>query len=293
MRSQKKNITAILLFLGVCTSLVYLYPQEKYVLSLFTSKMTDTASKAFGTLTNPATSTHRIVLTETGFSPTNSIIYVGDTVIFSTNTNRPFWPASSLHPTHEIYPEFDAKTPIAPQNSYQFTFTQPGSWAYHDHIASHYTGTIDVLETGETRIDKTKILTDDCMRLGGSQKTQCWDQQLKETVRIKGTDAGFEYLIAVYNAEPDVAKTCHEWVHVLGEAGYEVFAKGEDFKLRPETAWCSYGYFHGFMNAMIIDTGNLEQVVDFCNMAVTQLKEGQPENELPRGKPSPYSAIAP
>lgn len=232
-----------------------------------------------GSLTEPATSTHKIILTETGFVPERIVIRVGDKIVFTTRTNRPFWPASSLHPTHEIYPEFDAKTPIKPDESYEFIFNKPGSWGYHDHIASHYTGTVYVLAAGEERVKASVTLDNNCMAQKEQAKTQCWDTQLKEIVRTKGADAGFNYLIAVYNAEPEVAKTCHEWVHVLGEAGYEVFAKGKNFQLRPETAWCSYGYFHGFMNAMIADTGSLEKVVEFCAMAVAQLQSSQPEIE--------------
>ena len=46
--------------------------------------------------------------------------------------------------------------------------------------------------------------------------------------------------------------------------------KGGEVELREETSWCSYGYYHGFINGLIWNTGSIEKVMDFCNTAVAQ-----------------------
>ena len=66
------------------------------------------------TLTNPDRTEHTVQLTPTGFVPEELVIRQGEKVIFNNSEDYPFWPASSLHPNHEIYPEFDSMTVITP-----------------------------------------------------------------------------------------------------------------------------------------------------------------------------------
>ena len=85
-----------------------------------------------------------IILTENGFEPRYARINSGMTVVFSTNIDRPFWPASNLHPSHQIYSEFDPKEPIQAEAMWSFTFNKTGAWGFHDHIRSYFNGIIYV-----------------------------------------------------------------------------------------------------------------------------------------------------
>ena len=87
-----------------------------------------------------------VVLTNSGFNPPKIAIKKGSTVTFSTDTDRPFWPASNLHPDHDEYPDFDPKEPIPPDETWSFTFDQVGSWGMHDHLRSYFSGQIEVRE---------------------------------------------------------------------------------------------------------------------------------------------------
>lgn len=89
---------------------------------------------------------HRIVLTEDGFKPSKLTIKKGETIAFTTTTKNLFWPASNLHPSHLIYPEFDPQGPIQPDGVWSFTFEKVGEWKFHDHLAPYYTGVITVTE---------------------------------------------------------------------------------------------------------------------------------------------------
>lgn len=83
-------------------------------------------------------------MSDTGFSPNTITVKKGQTVEF-VNTGKDFhWPASDLHPTHEIYPEFDADKPIGPGDSYSFAFEKVGKWNMHDHLHARFRGTITV-----------------------------------------------------------------------------------------------------------------------------------------------------
>ena len=87
-----------------------------------------------------------VVLTNDGFEPRSVRIRNGTAVTFSTSRGSPFWPASSLHPNHKIYPEFDPRRPVSSDETWKFVFDQPGVWRYHDHIHSYFTGTIYVVD---------------------------------------------------------------------------------------------------------------------------------------------------
>lgn len=87
----------------------------------------------------------RIVLTESGYDPSNIEIERGTTVEFSTTAGRPHWPASNLHPSHTEYSEFDPLKPIESDQSWSFTFDQVGEWGFHDHLRSYFSGKIEVV----------------------------------------------------------------------------------------------------------------------------------------------------
>lgn len=87
-----------------------------------------------------------VVLGEKGFDPQEVTLQKGATITFSTTRNKPFWPASNLHPSHTIYSEFDPMRPLQPSETWQFTFDRVGDWAYHDHLRSYYVGIVHVVE---------------------------------------------------------------------------------------------------------------------------------------------------
>ena len=90
---------------------------------------------------------HQVVLGDNGFEPEVVRIALGDTVEWSTTGKEFYWPASDLHPTHAIYPAFDAREPIGKDETWSFVFDQIGEWKYHDHLAPYFTGTVIVTKT--------------------------------------------------------------------------------------------------------------------------------------------------
>ncbi len=80
--------------------------------------------------------------------------FVPDKITIKKNTRVTFknedtiarWPASNIHPTHLIYPEFDPKRPVQPGDEWSFIFDKAGIWMMHDHLTPSITGTITVEE---------------------------------------------------------------------------------------------------------------------------------------------------
>lgn len=82
-----------------------------------------------------------VTLTNSGFTPAALKVKVGTKVIFKNQASGGMWIASNNHPVHSLLPGFDQK---GSGGEYSFTFTQVGSWGFHNHLSPSTTGTIVV-----------------------------------------------------------------------------------------------------------------------------------------------------
>lgn len=85
-----------------------------------------------------------VTYTDEGFSPLILRIKKGDTVTFKNDSTTGLWVASNPHPTHTSLPGFDADHTLINGETYMYTFTQIGSWGFHNHLNSRFQGTIVV-----------------------------------------------------------------------------------------------------------------------------------------------------
>jgi plastocyanin len=210
-----------------------------------------------------SSSDHVVVLTETGFTPEKLTIKEGETVRFETNRKEPFWPASNVHPTHTIFPDFDPREPVAPGDSWSFTFTKAGTYKYHDHIASNFEGEIIVERADGTRVEV------DC---SVEKNQQCWEKLILETLKVEGVKAAFDTIVMLEQTEPNFANDCHGLSHLIGETAYALYVANENFELTPASALCGYGFYHGFMETMLLATGNVEEARNFCILVDEKLR---------------------
>jgi Raf kinase inhibitor-like YbhB/YbcL family protein len=96
--------------------------------------------------------TKTVEITSAGFSPNSVTVKTGEKVKFLNKDTEVHWPASNPHPVHTAYPQgggcissaFDACKALAQNEEWEFTFTQAGTWAYHDHLNAGVTGTVIV-----------------------------------------------------------------------------------------------------------------------------------------------------
>lgn len=87
-----------------------------------------------------------VEITKDGFLPADLTISVGTTVIFINKDTVPHWPASGVHPTHEICKGFDALAPVASGGTYSHTFNEVKVCPMHDHLNPSIKGKIMVVE---------------------------------------------------------------------------------------------------------------------------------------------------
>ena len=87
-----------------------------------------------------------ITYDDNGFSPSTLTVKVGTKVTFKNNSPSDFWPASAMHPTHQLLPGFDQLKSVGAAGTYEYTFVKVGTWKYHNHVVASDSGTVVVTE---------------------------------------------------------------------------------------------------------------------------------------------------
>lgn len=90
------------------------------------------------------------------FVPSQVSIKKSDTVTWTNVNCSSVWPASGVHPTHNVYPQhtgacaliggsdFDACHDLKVGESWSFRFDYVGAWKFHDHLHPQNNGTVNV-----------------------------------------------------------------------------------------------------------------------------------------------------
>jgi plastocyanin len=217
--------------------------------------------------------TYTVSLEENGFKPNEISIKAGDTIKFTTTRGKPFWPASNLHPTHEIYPQFDPKQPINPTDSWSFRFDKEGQWQYHDHLFPYYTGVVKVSSVGKT-LGKSSTCE------ASTNRQECWATSVESALKEKDLEAAFDLVADIYSSNPEAAETCHNLVHKIGQAAFKLFSAHQEFKVTPKAAFCNFGFYHGFMESLVVSGEDLKKAGAFCSYIDKQLKESSKNSVL-------------
>ena len=151
-----KRGLVIISILMMVTLLVACSPTERAVPKTEEPKVNE--EKTAPVTEDPVVNDNTIKITSSGFSPKKVTVKAGTTVTFVNQDSNQHWPASAMHPTHTLYPGssitkcdtseqskiFDACKGLAQGGAFSFTFTEKGSWKYHDHLSISSTGTVVV-----------------------------------------------------------------------------------------------------------------------------------------------------
>lgn len=233
-----------------------------------------------------------IKMTPDAFEPSEVIIDENSTVIFVNQDKVKRWPASNLHPTHELYPEFDTKKTIQPGESWSFKPKKPGVWKYHDHENPHLRGTLTVTAEEKTSNLDT-VANNSTTNLVSSLKNffasfvsliQTWITPLPQEIakpeefknktpneqftilakfsKAKGGKAVWEFIEKTYSGEAGSAGNIHDLAHLAGKLIYEdVGVKG----IANCSATFAFGCYHGLLDsAFKTSLDDLEEAEKEC-----------------------------
>jgi plastocyanin len=223
------------------------------------------------------------------FEPNFLIVNQGEKVVFRNADGAAHWPASNVHPTHGIYPEFDAKRGLTPNGDWVFRFDRAGIWRYHDHLNPILKGTISVKSNIQSKLRKTNFLEgllfniEERIRYGIGrlyyfyfpenlkkdldqvpvvELTKNQNMQLRYWLKLAGPGNVMAYLrdYSIKDKELD----CHIYAHSIGWESYNLFGNGA-FNVLDHN--CGSGYIHGVMESLLLDKGTEDlkkKIEDVC-----------------------------
>lgn len=248
----------------------------------------------FGAFSQPIgifahTKTQIVEITSGGFVPKEVVVDTSGTVIFVNNDKYPHWPASDVHPTHELYPEFDPRQEIEPGKSWVFKPKKIGDWKFHNHLDPHQKGVISVVKEQDEEINDAplhinifekirqallKVFNNFNNFLSSSKKTD--NYQLKSATSFKtlpikdqftelkaiskdrgGTKKAWEYVKAVFKGDPGSSGNIHDLAHLAGGLIYDQSGFNG---LSSCSADFAFGCYHGFLDKAF--EKNLERLSD-------------------------------
>lgn len=243
-----------------------------------------------------------IEMTSNGFEPPSITLDKNSSLIFINKDKVVRWPASNVHPTHEIYPEFDPRKPIEVGKSWSFKPTKAGEWKYHDHLLPHMRGVIKVVaEEGSKENQTTRLpIFDDIKNtisdlffklktffspLLPSKQIELPDKEsfkklsktpqedeTRDIAQSLGASKAWEYIKEVFKNESGSSGNVHDLAHLSGSLLYK--EKGFD-GIGSCSQGFAFGCFHGFLDeAFKKDLAHLLDAQNAC------LKLG-PENSGP------------
>ena len=100
----------------------------------------ETASHVMGN-----TKMETVRYTNTGYEPPLLSVPAGTMVQFVNESDDEMWVASNEHPAHTDLPTFDQFGLYPKGSTYEYTFDEAGSWAYHDHLNPEWEGMVQVI----------------------------------------------------------------------------------------------------------------------------------------------------
>ena len=206
-----------------------------------------------------------IAYTQDGYNPKRLNISLGQKVHFVNQSEVPLWPASNIHPTHEIYPEFDAKQVINPQEVWVFKFDELGFWRYHNHLKPEH-GALIVVQGDATALGTPEplplvdegLVFPDPPSLSTTEFVNLFkDNEYLVKMTEKHGPAHLVHLLK--EAENHIDVDCHQRAHAVGNAAYRAFGAAA-FALASHE--CQAGAFHGATEGLFADRGTINLEAD-------------------------------
>jgi hypothetical protein len=101
------------------------------------------------------------------------------------------------------------------------------------------------------------------------EKNDCWERNLKKMVVEYDVSTALLQLRNLFDtSEYGPSSYCHALAHVIGSEAYKVFTVQKNFLYSPEMSNCTYGFYHGFIESMLAQTGDYGGVKRFCKQIV-------------------------
>ncbi len=218
-----------------------------------------------------------IKMVKNGFVPPSLQIKTADTINFINQDKIDRWPASNIHPTHSIYPEFDPQKAIKPGESWQLKFDRAGTFKFHDHLSPSLGGAITVSGSNRGMQKKNQFNIEIFLKKIYYQIfPKKLDEDLKtfDAVKVASDQRELEYWISLIGGEKFMEKLvadsgggskvdCHQESHLVGRTAFEL--EGRKVFKKPSYN-CHSGFLHGAMEAFIAQVGQKDLIKEVSKL---------------------------
>ena len=107
----------------------------------------------------------------------------------------------------------------------------------------------------------------------GPRKQQCFEELILSAAHAQGIGLAFDVLAELYARDREFANFCHGNMHELGAIAYDDFKQSKDFSPSSKMSYCGFGFYHGFLEAMLFDKGDLSGAERFCDWLDAKFRE--------------------
>jgi plastocyanin len=251
-----------------------------------------------------APTTALVQIHDQGFVPSEIEIVQGEAVAFENRGREPHWPASNIHPTHQVYPEFDPRQPVLPGQRWTFVFERPGTWPFHDHLHPEAGGRIEVrprpgavrsiwqarvvaplqrgvgAASGAVRVSVARayyrVFPGELARVLGNfniRAVAADDDALRYWLQLVGLKRMEAILLE--RSGGGNAFDCHQYAHQLGRVAYALYGAAA---FRDVDDSCGSGLYHGAMEGFLTERGTTNfarEITALCRRLETRFARMQ------------------
>lgn len=121
-------------------------------------------------------------------------------------------------------------------------------------------------------------ITADCgSREDAGDKKTCYENRVA-SLTSNGIPYAFEVIAELHRNDALFRQKCHYNIHSIGAAAYNLYRSSHTKEfMTSNMSICNYGFYHGFMVALLEDTGDAMAAQDFCNDLPPSLVEEWPD----------------
>jgi hypothetical protein len=103
-----------------------------------------------------------------------------------------------------------------------------------------------------------------CDELLQDAQLQCFVEEIMVLAQDIGITPAIDKARERLLSSPALQNECHGIMHSIGEEAYKLYKQGVPLDIDASIIMCTYGFYHGFINAAVLEEGSFEPAQAFC-----------------------------
>lgn len=138
-------------------------------------------------------------------------------------------------------------------------------------------GTIFYYLQPESPIIAARAIREECsLSKDATQSRECFSGKLAESMQY-GLAYVFSIVRELYATDEGFERGCHYMMHPIGKSAYARYKSGGSDFMVPDASACNYGFYHGFIGALMADTKDMRAAKHFCDSIEPSILAQRPD----------------